>query len=265
MHLAWLTDIHLNFLSPPQFERFTAAVRDTNADVILITGDVSHAPHLEWHLKQLQRAWGRPVYFVLGNHDFYGSTISGIRALARQLSRESHWLRWLTDIGLVELTPTVALVGHEGWADGRIGDYFGSQAMLNDYILIRDLSGLSKEELLRRLNNLGDEAAAHFRLWLPRALEKHQHVYVATHVPPFREASWHEGGISSDDYLPFFTCKAVGDALVEIMTAHPTREATVLCGHTHGRGEIQVLSNLKVLTGGADYGKPEVQRVFEIA
>jgi hypothetical protein len=49
------------------------------------------------------------------------------------------------------------------------------------------------------------------------------------------------------------------------MAAHPTRQATVLCGHTHGRGEVQMLDNLTVLTGGADYGKPEVQRIFEIA
>ena len=34
---------------------------------------------------------------------------------------------------------------------------------------------------------------------------------------------------------------------------------TVLCGHTHGKGEVQILPNLIVKTGGADYGKPELQ------
>ena len=38
---------------------------------------------------------------------------------------------------------------------------------------------------------------------------------------------------------------------------------TVLCGHTHGEGQAQILPNLKVLTGGAKYGEPRVQRVFE--
>ena len=38
----------------------------------------------------------------------------------------------------------------------------------------------------------------------------------------------------------------------------------VLCGHTHGSGEAPILSNLRVLTGGAVYGKPGVQRVLEV-
>ena len=39
---------------------------------------------------------------------------------------------------------------------------------------------------------------------------------------------------------------------------------TVLCGHTHSPGEAQVLPNLLVLTGGAEYGRPEVQRVLTV-
>ena len=41
------------------------------------------------------------------------------------------------------------------------------------------------------------------------------------------------------------------------------RELLVLCGHTHGSGETQILDNLHVLTGGAKYGEPAIQRVFE--
>ena len=34
---------------------------------------------------------------------------------------------------------------------------------------------------------------------------------------------------------------------------------TVLCGHTHGAGEVKILPNLLVKTGGAEYKKPELQ------
>ena len=33
----------------------------------------------------------------------------------------------------------------------------------------------------------------------------------------------------------------------------------------HGSGQTQILDNLQVLTGGAEYGRPEIQRVLEIA
>lgn len=36
------------------------------------------------------------------------------------------------------------------------------------------------------------------------------------------------------------------------------RDVLVLCGHTHGEGEALVLPNLRVQTGGADYGAPRI-------
>ena len=39
----------------------------------------------------------------------------------------------------------------------------------------------------------------------------------------------------------------------------------VLCGHTHGGGEFQVRENLRVLTGAAEYGKPRVEWVLDMA
>ena len=137
--------------------------------------------------------------------------------------------------------------------------------LLNDYRLIEELSGLDERERLGQLHALGDEAAAHFRAVLPEALARFRRLIVLTHVPPFREACWHQGRISDDDWLPHFSCRAVGDVLAEAMAAHPECEMTVLCGHTHSPGEAQILPNLRVLTGGAVYGRPAIQRVLSAA
>jgi len=135
---------------------------------------------------------------------------------------------------------------------------------MTDFYAIEDLANLENPARFARLGALGDEAAAHFRRVLPQALETFPRVILLTHVPPFRETCWHEGRISSDDFLPHFTCKAVGDVLLEIMESRRDRELTVLCGHTHGRGEVEILPNLRVVTGGAEYGKPEIQSVIEV-
>jgi hypothetical protein len=55
---------------------------------------------------------------------------------------------------------------------------------------------------------------------------------------------------------------AVGDALREAASRFTDRRITVLCGHTHSPGEVKISDNLLVLTGGAEYGRPAVQRVF---
>ena len=85
-----------------------------------------------------------------------------------------------------------------------------------------------------------------------------------THVPPFREAAWYKGKVSGDDFLPYFACKLVGDVLRKVMESKPQSRLLVLCGHTHGGGELQVLDNLHVLTGEARYQNPVVQRVLEV-
>ena len=69
---------------------------------------------------------------------------------------------------------------------------------------------------------------------------------------------------SSDDYLPFFSCKAVGDVLLDVAQSHSKCQILVLCDHTHGGGEIQVAKNLRVVTGPAEYGKPEIQQVLRV-
>lgn len=259
----WLTDIHLNFLSPVKLEQFHGLVRGSGADSVLISGDIGEAPRLIWYLQQLENRWGCPIYFVLGNHDFYHGSFDDIHKAVKEHVSESPYLHWMTAGEIVELAPDVGLIGHDTWADGRCGDFMVSPVMMNDYLIIQDLAGLSKPALLQKLNTLGDAAAAYFRQTLPKALKQYHHIYCMTHVPPFRDSCWHEGQISDDNFLPHFVCKAVGDVLVEIMQSHPNHQLTVLCGHTHSSGEAHILPNLKVLTGSAEYGKPQIQQLFE--
>jgi 3',5'-cyclic AMP phosphodiesterase CpdA len=260
--LVWLTDIHLNFLTPVQMEKFFSAVKDTRPDGLLISGDIGEAPRLSWYLRQLEDRFQCPIYFVLGNHDYYMASIADVRAAVGQQVSVSRWLTWMNEAGMVELSSHTVLIGHDSWADGRCGDYARSDVMMNDYVVIRELANLTKSGRLRVLNRLGDEAAAYFREWLPKALEKYPNVLLLTHVPPFRDACWHEGQISDDNWLPHFVCKAAGDVLVEVMQKHPMHQLTVLCGHSHGQGTARILDNLFVQTGGAEYGRIDVQQVI---
>ncbi|MBV8880161.1 MAG: metallophosphoesterase [Planctomycetaceae bacterium] len=264
MKLAWATDIHLDFLDADRVDAFHGLLEASGADAFLIGGDIAKAGSVERHLRALEERLLRPVYFVLGNHDFYVGSIDKVRAAMRTRTARSKLLKWMPAAGVVRLTPTTALVGHDGWGDARLGNVDGTPVRLNDFVMIEELSGLSREKRNERLRALGDEAAEYVRKVLPPALERFPEVVFLTHVPPFRESCWHEGRISDDDWLPYFTCKAVGDALLELMRARPDRRLTVLCGHTHGAGSVELLPNLTVLTGGADYGAPRIERLLDL-
>jgi predicted phosphohydrolase len=259
----WLTDIHLNFLTPAGVADFLDRLVREVPDGLFVGGDIGEAPPLAAYLRCFLECLPCPIYFVLGNHDYYRGSIAGVRKVVGELCRQYPLLVYLSASEAVELTPRLALVGHDGWGDGRTGDYERSDVMLNDYFLIEELALHDKQSRLPLLQRLGDEAADHMRRVLPPALARYDEVIVLTHVPPFREACWYAGRISDDEWSPHFTCMAMGKALLEIMEAHPHRKITVLCGHTHSGGETRIRDNLVVLTGGAEYGRPTVQRVFD--
>jgi Icc protein len=261
VRVAWLTDIHLDFLDPAARDALAASVRAEQPDSVVVTGDIAIAPTVIDLIEALAQGCGAPLWYVLGNHDYYRGSVADVRARAAAASGRS---RWLHTSGAVRLDATTALVGVDGWGDARLGDFANTRVMLNDFIFIEELTAIARGELRARLEAYGDESAARLRTLLAEALAWAEHVVVATHVPPFREACWHEGAISNDEWLPFFTCKATGDVLRETFAARPLARATVLCGHTHSSGQADILPNLRVLTGAAEYGAPRIQQVIEL-
>ncbi len=261
--VGWTTDLHLNFVAAPMRAELYAHLKRESLDVLLAGGDIGEADCVDVYLSELEQNLQIPIYFVLGNHDFYGSSIQSVRTRIDQLARNSTHLRWLSVSGVAPIDTTTAIVGHDSWADGRLGDFFGSDVLLNDFFRIEELRGHTKAQLFATLNALGDEAAKYLGTAVREAFESYSRVIVLTHVPPFRESCWHEGRISGDDYLPHFACKAVGEALLEAAEQHPRCSIAVLCGHTHSGGFAEIRNNLVVRTGGAEYGKPALQQVFE--
>ena len=266
--LAWLTDLHLDHVHRDEHDRVyqTIAARcaDTAADAVLVGGDTATARSLLPCLERMSQVIERPLHLVLGNHDYYRGSIRDVRHAVRDLAARSAWIRWLPASGPIPLAPDTVLVGHGGWGDGRLGSGGRSEVQLADFSLIAELRGLGPAALFEQLGRLGDEAAASLASALEATTPSHTHVLVLTHVPPFREACWHEGQISGDPFLPHFACAATGAVLRAFADAHPARQVTVLCGHTHSPGEARIRPNLHVRTGGARYGEPAVQDVITV-
>jgi len=263
MRVAWLTDIHLELVEPPRFEDLASEVSSAAPDAVLIGGDIATGLTLDVKLEALYDRIEAPIFFVLGNHDYYRTSVERARASAREAANRFDRLSWLGATGAVSLSDNTAIVGAGGWGDTRFGDFDASDVLLNDFLLISNLAGLERTALRQRLCKLGDECALRLESGIRAASQNHDHVVVLTHVPPFQRACLHEGQIAPPAWLPFFAWKAGGDCIKEAARENPDVRYTVLCGHTHCAAEVRIAENVLVYAGEAQYGKPHLQRVFE--
>ncbi len=284
--LIWCTDVHLNFLKHPQgAEKFGQYLREETAgEALLLTGDISEAPSLDYHLRQLMGGFQRNTYFVLGNHDYYkGSFASTEKAVQK-------YALWLDHGEVHKLTEKVALVGSEGWYDAEFGNPMAAKFGMTDWKDIQDLEQLPgipfgikrvrridgktvrdvllDQEARQRVIDVCRDRAKDFaeraRESLLDALTTFERVIFATHYPPFEGATWHEGQLSDSMWVPWFSSKVMGEMLLEVADAHPDRRILVLCGHTHSSGVCTPRPNLTVLTGEAVYGSPDLAGILDL-
>lgn len=234
------------------------------AEAVLISGDISEGADVAFQLQRMAESIPRPIYFVLGNHDFYQSSIARTRQQVIELCREHPQLSYLSDCGPVSLSDDVVLLGDDGWGDATVGDYEGSLVRLNDFDRIEDFRRRDPQDWKSMLRHQGEESAARLRQKIDAIPQHVRSVLVTTHVPPFREACWYEGKTTDDNWAPFFVCGQVGRVLRESARERPDCRWTVLCGHTHNAGVATIAPNLIVYTGGADYGHPEVEGWIEV-
>jgi len=274
--ILWATDVHFPFAASQQLDKFFDKARTGNA--LIITGDISGGTDIKQWLERMDEELDIPIYFILGNHDYYNRSIAEVNGIVEKFCKKHSNFRWLTKSpnGFEELDDDVAIVGHEGWYDCYYGRVTGN-VVLNDFTHINDFKAAYyasvyghngkkpiSQLLIDEFRKLALEATRHFTRALPEAFKDHDKVVLATHVPPFKGAAWHKGRRSDEDFLPFFTCKSIGDFLKIFMKANPDKELLVLCGHTHSPGEVQILKNLKVLTGSGEYRFPEIHMSLEL-
>ena len=259
MKLLWATDLHLNHAEADAWSPLAEAVERACADGLILTGDIAESAELDTVLKTLADAIAVPIYFVLGNHDFYGSSIGQTVQRMVHATRDDDRLWFLTDMPSIALADHIHLVGEDGWGDATEGDYESSYVQLNDFIHIDDFSKINQDLWKAKLAELGRICAERLSSKLNRIPTDATDVLVATHVPPFREACWYEGHTTDDNWAPFFVCGAIGRVLRSYAAERPTTRLTVLCGHTHHDGVAQITDNLIVHTGAATYGRPEIE------
>lgn len=257
--LVWTTDTHLNFLKQSSAaKKFAAYLFEENPDAqgLIITGDISDGKRIEDHLRGLAEGWTKPIFMVLGNHDYYHSSWAVIDAKVQKLVEEIPHLHWLNQ-GFHEVDGH-AICGVGGWYDAYHGNSH-SGVELNDFHLIDELVPVGSfrplllEEIRKRAGYEADILASQLK---EACVTDNEVIIVGTHVPPYAESAMHEGKPSDREWVPWFSSASIGATLDRFAENNPEKKFIVLTGHSHGSGIYQRSDNMTVYTGPAIYGFP---------
>lgn len=250
--LLWITDAHLDHLSDSAEDAWFEKLGKTHADVLLLGGDTANARVFSRMLGRIEEVFSGVVALVAGNHDYYHTSISDFRAKLSGLQRSGVIV---FEPGCqstpIRLTERVYLCGSGGWGDATAGYADAAGMALNDENLIAELR---TGNLTARLRELGKESAKHLQTQLKAVPEGTSCVIVLTHVPPWPEASWHEGRNSDAMALPRFCWQAGGRVISQAAELMPQTRFIVLCGHTHSDG-LWKSGNIDCHTAGSAYGR----------
>lgn len=255
--LIWITDLHLESCHDRTVNKFLDSIEP--GSILIISGDISTSYRLLADLNMISSALrNSEIYFVLGNHDIYGNYINSVRdTLKRFVYMQGH-IHYLPDMNravpLEVNGDNWSLIGVDGWADAKAGDFFAQPSLIKDYQNIYDFSGMADAEQKRRfLNQLGKEEA--YKLWERLELVDADNVLIATHVPPYPEAHVYQGKPASDTYLPHFVCVSTGEVITEYALNHKDKNIHIICGHTHQKYDGKIMDNVTVHVGYANYSE----------
>jgi predicted phosphohydrolase len=266
MKAIWLSDLHLEFHQQSDIQKFILSLRYYDASAIFITGDTNISTDIVSSIKEIRYGSDLPVYFICGNHDFYHSSISSIRADLAEI--DDTFIFYMHNLPFLKISEKTAIIGYDGWYDGELGDYANSDVRLNDFNYIKELTNLTKEQLLIQMRYLSDPT--NIIHTLITALTECENIILLTHVPPFEENTLYRTSVGEELYtvadkswLPFFSNGFLGQRLIDTMKYYPKRKLYVLSGHTHAKSYTEK-ENIICETLDAEYGQFPKPKIIEI-
>lgn len=256
----WLTDTHFNFVSQPKLVEFFLYLQQISPDGIFITGDISTGPHVVQHLQWMAKITSVPIYFVLGNHDYYQSSFQDTEQAIKLLCQRNRTLHYLSSSEPITIADNVALVGDDGWYDAGWRDPLTPLVFIWDFFFIKDFRALFHNyERMELVRNRARKAANRIAYTLRRAFKSHATVYLLTHFPPWPETIDKWAGLVEKFWMPYNSCKLMSDAISSTMESLPDKKLVVLAGHTHRARTEQVAHNIELRVGMAHHGLCKIE------
>ena len=137
LKVQFASDLHLEFLGHPTNAISFIESLQSNADVLILAGDITVSEYLKYTLTLFCSIWKHVVY-VPGNHTYYHSSFNTVHNKLRSMSEKLDNLHWLH--GSSSTIEGQRFIGGTLWfPENKDSTDFFLQQRLNDFRCISDI------------------------------------------------------------------------------------------------------------------------------
>lgn len=212
MQAAYFSDLHLDVKGDSIYKKIESFMKTNNLQKAFVTGDISNGIQITYHLKQLSKVIPE-VYFILGNHCYYFSSIFRVEDEISNLTPVYSNLHWLTALPPIELSADTALIGSEGWNCSKAGiERFSLESLI-----VKEFRDMSFEEFQLFKNTI-------LEYKFKQASRRYKNVICLTHFPPV----W-----NTNKFLDFYFKRYNVNSGLKHILDQQDLNIKVYSGHTH--------------------------------
>lgn len=262
----WFSDIHLERASSYDKIKFLYSLIKEKPAGIFLTGDISNGIKLCYHLRIIAIIANCPIYFSLGNHDYYFSSLEKTTNKLRRLCQKHKNLIWLNDIKFARLSKKTAVIGVDGWYDVDKGNP-NLLKYTTDWLFVKDFRKLpSIVERMDLWKKIAYDSALNAEIKINEVINAgFKNIYLLTHFPPWQEATKDVGSIFENFWISYNTNLTLGRKIKEVMSKHNNIRLTVLSGHTHEQSIVWIRKNIQCIVNDSNYlGGPQIRNIIYI-
>ena len=254
---AVLTDLHLDRccvdidMEEKLIAKLFATLKKIDYEFILILGDIDTALGVAPSLTLFEHL-NKSVYYVLGNHDYYGNFVDDLQTmLAKDAGLPKRFL-YLPGSNVISLSANTALIGVNAWS--TLTEEFITSNKLSDTECIKDFEGLSPKEISLKLDELNSKALSCLSANIDLATQNHKNILVSVHIPAF----------NLDQSCEAYSSPRLAEIMTEKAKQYPNHTFYILSGHIHKFQRIKLTDNLFQISFDANYFNPTVSGVVEV-
>lgn len=245
MKIALISDTHWDKCDTLTWQKKMAALMRLEVEALVHCGDIAEPPTLLAALDFWEAEANFPMYFALGNHDYYGKHIQSQQRFLRRWCGDKRRVHYLSSLPGLSNQASI-LMAIDSWYDayGITGEQ--SERFFFDKAFIKDFETLNCGQIIDLLKSLWQQQLQELSAKVEQAIGLGiSSINILSHIPPL-QVKQRALFPRQKEAMGLFTSQLLASQIFKWAEAHSAIDWHLICGHWHIETQYKLSQNCTV-------------------